>query len=170
MLQDSPDERAPVIMQAMDKAAEQAVRAGQVIQRLRDFVARGETEKRIESIKKLVEEASALALVAAKDQSIRMALQLDPSIDLVLVDKVQIQQVLLNLLRNALEAMQTSERRELIISTSPADDNMVAVDVSDTGNGISPDVATRLFQPLPGRPTSPLRHKSNTARPCRMAR
>jgi two-component system sensor kinase FixL len=148
LLQNSPDDRAPVIMEAMDKAADQAVRAGQVIQRLRDFVARGETEKRIESIKKLVEEASALALVAAKDQSIRISLQLDPSIDLVLVDKIQIQQVLLNLLRNALEAMQTSERRELNVSISPAEDNMVAVDVGDTGCGISPDVASRLFQPF----------------------
>jgi two-component system sensor kinase FixL len=148
LLQNSPDDRAPMIIEAMNKAAEQAVRAGQVIQRLRDFVARGETEKRIESITRLVEEASALALVAAKDQSIRMSLRLDPSVDLVLVDKVQIQQVLLNLLRNALEAMQTSERRELIVSTRPAEDNMIAVDVADTGSGISPDVASRLFQPF----------------------
>jgi two-component system sensor kinase FixL len=148
LLQNSTDDRAPMIRGAMNKAAEQAVRAGQVIQRLRDFVARGETEKRIESITRLVEEATALALVAAKDQSIRMNLRLDPSIDLVLVDKVQIQQVLLNLLRNAVEAMQTSERRELSISTKPAGDNMVAVDVSDTGSGIPPDVASRLFQPF----------------------
>ena len=80
LLQNSPDPRASMIMEAMDKASEQAVRAGQVIHRLRDFVARGETEKRIESIKKLVEEASALALVAAKDHSVRMNLQLDPSL------------------------------------------------------------------------------------------
>ena len=148
LLQNSTDDRAPMIREAMNKAAEQAVRAGQVIQRLRDFVARGETEKRIESITRLVEEATALALVAAKDQSVRMNLRLDPSIDLVLVDKVQIQQVLLNLLRNAVEAMQTSERRELSVSTRPAGDNMVAVDVSDTGSGIPPDVASRLFQPF----------------------
>jgi two-component system, LuxR family, sensor kinase FixL len=148
LLKNSPDDRAPMIVEAMDKAAEQAVRAGQVIQRLRDFVARGETEKRIESIKKLVEEASALSLVAAKDQSIRMSLRLDPSIDLVLVDKVQIQQVLLNLMRNALEAMQSSQRRELIVSTGPAEDGMVVVDVADTGCGIPPDVASRLFQPF----------------------
>ena len=148
MLRNSSDDRAPVIMDAMDKASEQAVRAGQVIHRLRDFVARGETEKRIESIKKLVEEASALALVAAKDHSVRSDLRLDPSVDLVLVDKVQIQQVLLNLLRNALEAMQTSERRELVVSTNPAANTMVAVDVADTGGGISPEVASRLFQPF----------------------
>ena len=148
LLQNISDERTPTIMQAMDKAAEQAVRAGQVIHRLRDFVARGETEKRIESIKKLVEDATALALVAAKDQSVRMNLQHDPSIDLVLVDKVQVQQVLLNLLRNAIEAMQTSERRELNVSTNPAKNKMVAVKVADTGSGISPDIAAKLFKPF----------------------
>jgi two-component system sensor kinase FixL len=148
LLQNSSDDRAPIIAEAMNKAAEQAIRAGQVIQRLRDFVSRGETEKRLESLKKLVEEAIALALVAAREHSFRMDLRLDPSIDLVLVDKVQIQQVLLNLLRNAMEAMQSSERRELIVSSRPADNNMVVVGVSDSGGGISPDVAARLFQPF----------------------
>jgi two-component system, LuxR family, sensor kinase FixL len=148
LLQNIPDDRTPAIMAAMDKAAEQAIRAGQVIHRLRDFVARGETERRIESIKKLVEEAIALALIAAKDQSVRMNLQHEPSIDLVLVDKVQIQQVLLNLLRNAIEAMQTSERRELNVSTNPAENEMVAVKVADTGSGISPDIAAQLFKPF----------------------
>ena len=148
LLQNSPVDQAPVIMEAMDKAAEQAVRAGQVIQRLRDFVTRGETEKRIESIKKLVEESTALALVAAKDISVRVSLRLDPPLDLVVVDKVQIQQVLLNLLRNALEAMQASERRVLDVSTSPAENDMVAVDIADSGCGIAPDVASRLFQPF----------------------
>jgi two-component system sensor kinase FixL len=148
LLQNISDDRTPAITQALDKATEQAIRAGQVIHRLRDFVARGETEKRIESIKRLVEEATTLALIAAKDQSVRMNLQHDPSIDLVLVDKVQIQQVLLNLLRNAIEAMQTSERRELVVSTGPAENGMVAVDVADTGCGISPKIAAQLFKPF----------------------
>ena len=63
---------------AIDKAAEQALRAGQIIRRLRDFVARGESEHRVESVKKLVEEASALALVGAKDQGVRVRFQFDP--------------------------------------------------------------------------------------------
>jgi two-component system, LuxR family, sensor kinase FixL len=148
LLQNVSDGRTTVIENALDKAAEQALRAGQVIQRLRDFVARGETEKRIESINRMVEEASALALVAAKEQSVRVKLQLDPTIDLVLVDKVQVQQVLLNLLRNALEAMQTSDRRELVVSTAPAADDMIAVDVADSGGGIPPDIAAQLFRPF----------------------
>lgn len=148
LLQNSADERSALVIEAMDKASDQALRAGQVIQRLRDFVARGETEKRIESVKKIIEEASALALVAAREQTVRVNLQLDPSIDLVLVDKVQVQQVLLNLLRNALEAMQTSERRELSVATAPAPEDMVAVTIADTGCGISPDMESQLFQPF----------------------
>ncbi|MGA6967702.1 MAG: PAS domain S-box protein, partial [Xanthobacteraceae bacterium] len=148
LLENSPDKRAGLIRDAMGKAAEQALRAGQVIQRLREFVARGETEKRIENVKKLVEEATALALIAAKEQSIRVSLQFGTSNHLVLVDKVQIQQVLLNLLRNAIEAMQSSVRRELVVSTAPVADDMVAVSVADTGAGIAPDIISSLFQPF----------------------
>ena len=104
-----------MIRDAMDKAAEQSLRAGQIIRRLRDFVARGESERRIESVKKLIEEASALALVGAKEHGVRVRFQIDPAHDLVLADKVQIQQVLLNLIRNAIEAMEQSPRRELLI-------------------------------------------------------
>ena len=102
---------------AMDKAAEQSLRAGQIIRRLRDFVARGESERRVESINKLIEEASALALVGAKEHGVRVRLQVDPAHDLILADKVQIQQVLLNLFRNAIEAVTQGERRELLVST-----------------------------------------------------
>jgi len=148
LLETCSDETSGLIREALDKAAEQALRAGQVIRRLRDFVARGETEKRIESIASLVQEASTLALLAAKEKSVQLTLQFDPTVDLVLVDKVQVQQVLLNLLRNAIEAMQTSPRRELVVSTAPAADGMVAVTVADTGVGISSDVASKLFQPF----------------------
>jgi two-component system sensor kinase FixL len=148
LLQDSPDKRAPLILDALDKAAEQAVRAGDVIQRLRDFVARGETERRIESIKKLIEEASALALVAAREKAIRVNFAMDPAIDLVLVDKVQVEQVLLNLLRNAIEAMENSAQRELSVATIPEAGDMIAVDVADSGPGIAPEIAPKLFLPF----------------------
>ena len=86
LLEEFPGDRAASARNALDKAAEQSLRAGQVIRRLRDFVSRGETERQIESLKKLVEEASALALVASREQSIRVDVRLDPSVDLVLVD------------------------------------------------------------------------------------
>ena len=70
------------------------------------FRSSGRKERRVEDIKKLVEEASALALVGAKDQAIRVRFDFDPSVQLVLADRVQIQQILLNLMRNSVEAMQ----------------------------------------------------------------
>jgi two-component system sensor kinase FixL len=148
LLEGNADQRAPMVREAMDKAAEQALRAGEIIRRLRDFVARGESERQVESVKKLVEEASALALVGAKDQGVRVRFAFGAARDLVLADRVQIQQVLLNLIRNAIEAMESSKRRELVISTARADGNMIAIGVADTGNGIAPEVAARLFQPF----------------------
>jgi two-component system sensor kinase FixL len=149
LLESAPEERSIIMVRdAMDKAAEQALRAGEIIRRLRDFVARGESERRVESVKKLVEEASALALVGAKDLGVRVRFAFDSTTDLVLADKVQVQQVLLNLIRNAVEAMEGSKIRELVISTRPAADDMLAISVTDTGHGISADMAAQLFQPF----------------------
>jgi two-component system, LuxR family, sensor kinase FixL len=148
LLENSADDRSALLRDAMDKAGDQALRAGQIIRRLRDFVARGESERRVESVKKLIEEASALALVGAKDQGVRVRFQFDPAVDLVLADKVQIQQVLINLLRNAVDAMEASQRRELVISTVPGNDDMITVSVSDTGSGVAPEMASQLFQPF----------------------
>jgi len=148
LLEGSADQRSNTMRDAMDKAAEQALRAGQIIRRLRDFVARGESERRVESMKKLVEEASALALVGAKDQGVRVRFMFDPAVELVLADKVQIQQVLLNLLRNAIEAMETSDRRELTVSSAAAEDDMVTISVADTGSGIASEMTSQLFQPF----------------------
>jgi len=124
------------------------MRAGQIIRRLRDFVSRGESERRVESITKLVEEASALALVGVKDRGIKVRFQFDPSIDLVLADRVQIQQVLLNLIRNAMDAMEDVAGRDLIISIAPEGFGHVRISVADTGTGISPEIAEQLFQPF----------------------
>ena len=136
------------VQDALDRATEQALRAGEIIRRLRDFVRRGETEQRIESLAKIVEEAGALALVGAKVHDVRVAYHLDPACDAVLTDRVQIQQVLLNLIRNALEAMIGRERRDLTVSSISADGGMVQVNVTDTGAGLAPHVAERLFEPF----------------------
>jgi two-component system sensor kinase FixL len=137
------------VKDALHKAAGQALRAGDIIRRMRDFVARGETEKKVESLTKLIEEASALALVGAKQHGVRVQFDLDASRDLVVADRVQIQQVLMNLMRNAIEAMAESDlpRRELSIATGPRGD-MVEIRVADTGPGISPDIEPKLFQPF----------------------
>ncbi|WP_322788889.1 sensor histidine kinase [Sphingobium herbicidovorans] len=136
--------------EALERAGAEALRAGDIIRRLRDFVARGETERSVESLPKMVEEASALALVGAKEHGIRVQYDFSPEIDLVLADKVQIQQVVLNLIRNAVDAMTdvALPRRELLIGIEPTADNMAQVTVEDTGLGIDPEVADRLFQPF----------------------
>lgn len=148
LLESAADERSAMVREAVDKAADQALRAGEVVRRLRDFVARGESERRVESIKKLVEEASALALVGAKELGVRVRFAFDPAVDLVLADKVQIQQVLLNLIRNAVESMEGSTHRDLLISTRPGEDDMLVVSVADRGHGIPPDMSGQLFQPF----------------------
>jgi len=137
------------IRQAMDSAADQALRAGQIIKRLREFVARGESDRHPEDLRKLIEEASALALVGIKETGIRVTYKFDPRVGLVVVDKIQVQQVILNLMRNALEAMaEAGGRKEMHISTRSLENNMVEVAVADTGPGIAPEIMARLFQPF----------------------
>lgn len=136
------------VRDALERASEQALRAGQIIRRLREFVARGETERQIEPLAKLIEEASALALVGAREHGVRVSFDIDPAADLVLADKVQIQQVLLNLIRNAVDAMEDAPRRELRICAKPVAGSMMEVAVADTGPGLSEDVANQLFQPF----------------------
>jgi two-component system sensor kinase FixL len=137
-----------MLQDGLERAAEQALRAGQIIRRLREFVARGETERRTENLPKLVEEASALALVGAGEYDVRVHLSFDPGAGFVFADKIQIQQVLLNLIRNAMEAMQDRPRRELTISTLAAGDAMVEIRVADTGPGIADQITAQLFQPF----------------------
>lgn len=146
LLAGSSDPNTRKIESALDRAAEQALRAGQIIRRLRDFVSRGESEKRVESLSKLIEEAGALGLAGAREQNVQLRFNLDSDADLVLADRVQIQQVLVNLFRNALEAMAQSPRRELVIANSRIADDVIEVEVSDSGSGFQGDVISNLFQ------------------------
>jgi len=135
-------------IEVLDRTAEQALRAGQIIRRLREFVARGETEKQVEPVARLIEEASALAMVGAREQGITIRIAVAPETNPILVDRVQIQQVLINLMRNAREAMRNHDRRELRIEARPDGSKAVEIAVSDTGPGIPDEVADRLFQPF----------------------
>ncbi|RXH26477.1 hypothetical protein XH99_21255 [Bradyrhizobium nanningense] len=149
LLDDNIDPRTiTTVKGAMDNAAKQALRAGEIIRRLREFASGGESEKQVGNIAKIIEEAAALALVGAKERGIRVTFQFDPEVDLVLVEKVQIQQVLVNLIRNAIEAMEDCSQRELTIRTMPAEATMFAIEVDDTGSGISEEMASKLFQPF----------------------
>ncbi|MBL6752201.1 MAG: PAS domain S-box protein, partial [Nevskia sp.] len=133
---------------AVQGALGQADRAAQVIARLRQFVRKGATERRIEPLPKLIEESSALAQVGS-GHGVKVELRLDPAAPAAFVDKIQIQQVLVNLIRNAIEAMAESPVRELLVDTaSLAAEDAVVVSVVDTGPGIAEEVRARLFQPF----------------------
>jgi two-component system, LuxR family, sensor kinase FixL len=135
------------VRQAMNLAAQQTLRSGEIIRRLRAFVARGEVARRPESVAKLIEEASALALVGAKEHGIKVLIRIDADLPNAEVDRVQVQQVLLNLIRNAIEAMEGCQVRELSVATA-VQDGAVLVSVGDTGGGIAPEIEARLFQPF----------------------
>lgn len=148
LLAGNQPEAVRMAREAMEKATEQALRAGQIIRHLRDFVARGESERQLENVAKLIEEASALALVGFKETGVRVSYALDPQAEFVFADKIQIQQVLLNLIRNAVEAMQESPTRELVVASRHVNENTVEVSVADTGSGIAEEIAAQLFQPF----------------------
>ncbi len=148
LLETDQAQHLPAVRDGVERAAAQALRAGQIIRHLRDFVARGETERQIENLPKLIEEASALALIGVKETGVHVSMQLDPRADFVLADKVQIQQVLLNLMRNAIEAMQETESRRLAVITARINDDTVQISVTDTGPGIAAEIVNQLFQPF----------------------
>ena len=134
--------------EAMEEASKQAVRAGQIIRRLRDFITYGHTERKVEDLPRLVTEANALGLVGSREYGIEVDVNLDSAAQRVLVDRIQIQQVLLNLIRNAIDAMLESVVRVLTISSRADDEGMVRISVADTGKGLSDEVAAQLFQPF----------------------
>lgn len=143
-----PEPDRPRIQTLLTKAVDQAGRAGQIIARLRQFMAKGETERTVEPVNRLVEEASAMALVGAGLKGIDVHLQLAEDAPRVMVDKVQIHQVITNLIRNAIDAMANTERRQLTISTAQTAPDRVEVTVADTGAGLAEEVAAHLFQPF----------------------
>jgi signal transduction histidine kinase len=134
--------------EAIEKASDQVTRAGQVIQRLRQFIKKGENEHRAEDIRRVVEEAAALGLMGAEGRAVQLEIRFAPDTPLVLIDRVQIEQVLLNLIRNAVEAMHASARRELVIATTASSNDMIDVSVTDSGPGLPSEISERLFQPF----------------------
>jgi C4-dicarboxylate-specific signal transduction histidine kinase len=131
-----------------DEAAEQALRASEIVRSLRQLVSRGEMERRIEALPSMIEEASALVLNSIAPLAGRLRFEFDDGARNVLVNRVQIQQVIVNLIRNAFEAMADQEPREVTLVTSALDDETIEIAVADIGPGISGDIAGRLFEPF----------------------
>lgn len=148
MLDKIDEEYANRMRGALDETAKQALRAGDIIRHLREFVTRGETDKGPEDINHLVEEAGALALVGSRERGIKSVFDFGSESSIVVADRVQIQQVLINLMRNAMEAMRDSPEKQLIVRTRHVSPDWLQVEVEDTGPGIADEVAPQLFQPF----------------------
>jgi two-component system sensor kinase FixL len=133
------------LAEALNAAEEGALRAGEIVRRLRELVSHGTVSVIVEHLPKLIADASVLAFVDAQALGVRHRLELDPAAKWVRVDRIQIQQVLINLIRNAVEAMEGAVDREVVISTRTADGDMVEVAVEDTGGGIAPEHIDSLF-------------------------
>ena len=136
------------VREVLDDAAHESVRAGQIVRGLRDFIGRGTAERRAENLPRLINQANALALIGAREMGIDVDLALDPQAETVFVAGVQVQQVLVNLIRNAAEAMESSDRRRLSIRTQRLSKELVQVSVTDSGQGFAPESLDRLFEPF----------------------
>ena len=135
------------INEVLARAGEQAVRAGQIMQRIRGFGSRGDGERRIESISPLIGEAVELARLGVRQKGITIKFEDVPTRVKILADKIQIQQVLLNLLRNAAEAVTDTEHRDIAVRAE-VQDGVVRISVTDNGPGLPEEVKEKLFQPF----------------------
>ncbi len=126
---------------------QQTARAGEVIRRLREHVAKRATTRQVEDLNRVVTEAVEFGLVGTRHLGVRTVMRLEPSVAPMLLDRIQLGQVIVNLVRNAVEAMEDSETRELTVSTGTAP-GVVEIAFADTGPGILPEIAARLFQPF----------------------
>lgn len=138
----------PMIAEALDNASRAAVQAGEIVRRLRDLVSRGEVNKQRVELARLVHEACELTFGEPRDRSIELSLEFGPDTRTVLADRIQLQQVLVNLLRNAAEAMAESPKRIITLSAMPSGEDHVTVCVEDSGPGVSPEVKRHLFSPF----------------------
>ncbi|GAA0548919.1 C4-dicarboxylate-specific signal transduction histidine kinase [Rhizomicrobium palustre] len=134
------------VINLSEKSAQQIMRASQILHRLRRFIEKRETERAVVAPALLVEEA--LALVGTTDFAHEIREETDPAAPDVYIDRVQMQQVLVNLMRNAIEAMKASPVRRLVVGATSPEPGFVEFSITDTGPGLPEDVANRLFQPF----------------------
>lgn len=142
--------RLDEVRDALGAAEAGALRAGQIVRRLRELVARGNAAIRPEELPKLIEDACGIGFLDAHLLGVSHRVELGPDAQWVEVDRIQVQQVLINLIRNSMQAMQGANAKEIIISTRRASPQEVEVCVSDTGEGIPPEVRDALFSAFQG--------------------
>jgi PAS domain S-box-containing protein len=132
------------------EVVQQAERAGDVLDRLREFVRGGEFRRALTELKPLVDAAVSLTRMEAMQQQVEIKAKIDPGLPAVLADRVQIEQVLLNLLRNAMDAMEAAntERRSIVIAARRKGNRAVEISVADSGPGVAGEVSDTIFEPF----------------------
>jgi len=135
----------PDLTEALDSAEAGARRAAEIVRRLRELVSRGTVSVMVEHLPRLIEDAAVLAFLGAEARGINHRLALDPAAAWVRADRVQIQQVLINLVRNAIEAMEESPRKEVVVSTRAVGRDTIEISVADSGTGLGDADADSLF-------------------------
>ena len=134
--------------EALQESVSESLRAGTIVRRLREFVSRGEINRRVLSIAQVVEDATVLGMIGAQEKGVQFSIDIAPDTNHVFVDRVQIQQVMVNLMRNAIEAMADSAEKKLHIAVTSIDDKRVGIAVSDSGSGIDQELGDRIFDPF----------------------
>ena len=134
--------------EALQESVAESLRAGTIVRRLREFVSRGEINRRVLSIAQVVEDATVLGLIGAQEKGVQFSIDIAPDTNHVFVDRVQIQQVMVNLMRNSIEAMADSVRKALHIGVTSLDEEHVEIAISDSGSGIDEEMTDRIFDPF----------------------
>jgi two-component system sensor kinase FixL len=147
---DQPDPDLEEMRLAAHEIGSEAMRAGDIIRRLRQLVRKGDDERVPSDLNKIVEELRVLTQADARANDTRLSFELEPDLPIVVVDRVQVTQVLLNLVRNALEALSADPAggRQITLSTRRAEHGDVEVSVCDNGPGVAPEMLDRLFDPF----------------------
>lgn len=145
---DTDMHEASILREALSEAASQSLRAGNVVRRLRDFIARGGLEKSTQSLSKLISEANALALLGVGLAEIEVRIDLDADADRIFADRLYIQQVFLNIVRNAVEALKSVSLKQLEITSRAISDELVEIMIADSGEGLSEEATKTLFEPF----------------------
>jgi signal transduction histidine kinase len=136
------------VMQALERSREQIDRASSIVRRLRHHIAKRQSNRQLVDVEEMLRDAVRLALVGTGRDAPPIEIACDPSAASAMFDRIQIEQVVFNLVRNAVEAMVRTPRRKVSIGATLTSDGMVEVSIADTGPGLSPIIRDKLFQPF----------------------
>ncbi|MEL6828974.1 MAG: PAS domain S-box protein [Pseudomonadota bacterium] len=148
-LLDTPDEDAiHMVQDALDAAAKQSIRAGQIVRRLRDYVSRGELDLMPANLSGIVSDAASIAKIGINGPLARIITRVPDDLDPVLADRVQLRQVIVNLMKNATEALSKTEDPQIWVEAERTGEERVTLRVKDNGPGFSADALSSIFDPF----------------------